>query len=127
MMVFLTVGTGKNEINPVSEVHVFDVESSQWEEVQLIADEGSGTPAPRFAHSATACANNKKLVVFGGSNNYKYFGADDVWTLESSASRTWKWTKVITTNDTPRPRFSHTATLVSGNGTGSSPCPSFHK
>jgi hypothetical protein len=54
------------------------------------------------------------LIVFGGSNNFKYFGAEDMWSLESTAPGKWTWTKLATSGDAPRPRFSHTASPIDG-------------
>lgn len=71
-----------------------------------------GSPIARFGHSAVYDTAGKRMIVFGGTTDYKT-GRNDVWSLDLSSD--WngaKWQSVTPTGRVPGRRFDHAAVYL---------------
>lgn len=69
-------------------------------------------PSKRFAHSAVYDAAAKRMIVYGGTSDWKK-GLDDLWSLELANG--WDkavWKELKPTGSAPSGRFDHAAVLL---------------
>lgn len=74
----------------------------------------TGSPIARFGHSAVYDAAGKRMIVFGGTTDYRT-GRNDVWSLDLSSD--WssaKWQSITPTGRVPGRRFDHAAVYLPG-------------
>jgi hypothetical protein len=73
---------------------------------------GGGEPSRRFAHAAVFDALRKRMLVFGGTNDWTT-GMNDVYALD--LSRGWanaNWSRVSTAGTAPRGRYNHAMAML---------------
>jgi len=78
-----------------------------WQRLQ-----GTGAPSRRFAHTAVYDSAGKRMIVFGGTSDWKT-GMNDVFALDLSGG--WEqaaWSKLTPSGTAPRGRFDHGAVYL---------------
>lgn len=103
--------TGTENRNAVNRLNVLALDSSpvKWTSADL-----TGAPIARWAHSAVYDAAKQRMIVFGGTTDWKT-GRNDVWSLDLSTGwATAKWQEVKPTGRAPGRRFDHAAVYLPG-------------
>ncbi|CEP14034.1 hypothetical protein [Parasitella parasitica] len=93
---------------PLSEIWVYDIRMSAWNQINATLDVEK-KPGARSSHSQVLMSDGFSILVYGGYDGYHVY--NDVAVLDT---RTWTWT-VKNTNAAVQGRADHTATLVGTN------------
>ncbi len=99
-------GRTKEEVTSVTnDLHLVTLgDSPTWSKLDV-----AGGPTDRFAHSAIYDAAGDRMVLFGGTRDWKA-GLDDVYALDLSGGVDGlAWTKLEPTGRAPSRRFDHAA------------------
>ncbi|KAI8641498.1 hypothetical protein BD408DRAFT_403378 [Parasitella parasitica] len=93
---------------PLSEIWVYDIRMSAWNQINATLDVEK-KPGARSSHSQVLMSDRFSILVYGGYDGYHVY--NDVAVLDT---RTWTWT-VKNTNAAVQGRADHTATLIGTN------------
>lgn len=88
--------------------------SGGWEERRPAP--GEAWPWPRFAHSAVYDTAARRMIVFGGTQDWR-FAFEDVWALDLAAG--WaaaRWIELAPAGRAPDPRYDHAAAFLPDPG-----------
>jgi hypothetical protein len=66
--------------NPFKDTWVFDQRKNEWKEIHP----STSSPSARYAHAMASIGKSNNVVMFGGSDNTKYF--QDTWIFKQSLS-----------------------------------------
>lgn len=103
--------TGTENRNAVNRLNVLGLDSSP---VKWTSSDLPGAPIARWAHSAVYDAGKQRMVVFGGTTDWRT-GRNDVWSLDLSSD--WasaKWQELKPVGRAPARRFDHAAVYLPG-------------
>ncbi|MEO8083900.1 MAG: hypothetical protein ABI780_08765 [Ardenticatenales bacterium] len=103
--------TGTENRNAVNRLNVLgmDTDPVKWTSSDL-----PGAPIARWAHSAVYDAGKQRMVVFGGTTDWRT-GRNDVWSLDlSSGWASAKWQELKPVGRAPGRRFDHAAVYLPG-------------
>lgn len=103
--------TGTENRNAVNRLNVLGLDSSpaKWTSADL-----PGAPIARWAHSAAFDEGTQRMVVFGGTTDWRT-GRNDVWSLDLSTG--WanaKWQELKPVGRAPGRRFDHASVYLPG-------------
>lgn len=103
--------TGTENRTAVNRLNVLGLDSDP---VKWTSSDLTGAPIARWAHSAVYDAGKQRMIVFGGTTDWKT-GRNDVWSLDLSTGwATAKWQEVKPTGRAPGRRFDHAAVYLPG-------------
>lgn len=100
----LYVVGGKKPDGPAADVWKLDTNTWRWTQV---TEEREGRPSARSAAAVATSADEKHVVLHGGSNGSKCLGDTHVLHLEG-----WTWSTLPTGHTGPSPRSHHTINII---------------